>query len=118
MTRLAVPTRLLALSILYCSGFLAADAAAGDQITVRVSVDSSGSQGNRSSRPWSISADGRYVAFHSEASNLVPGDTNGELDAFVHDRLTGETTRVSIDSSGAQRSADSAQPSISAVGRF
>ena len=86
--------------------------------TTRVSVDSSGSQGNGSSALPAISADGRFVAFHSTASNLVPADTNADLDVFVHDRQTGITTRVSVDSSGAQGNATSGGPSISADGRF
>jgi Tol biopolymer transport system component len=86
--------------------------------TTRVSVDSSGAQGNGNSALPAISADGRFVAFHSIASNLVPADTNADLDAFVHDRQTGITTRVSVDSSGAQGNATSGGPSISADGRF
>src|SRR5438045_1531056 len=57
--------------------------------TERVSVDSAGTQGNSGSVRPSISADGRFVAFYSSANNLVPGDTNGVVDVFVHDRLTG-----------------------------
>lgn len=43
----------------------------------------------------SISADGRFVTFGSDASDLVPGDTNGTEDCFVHDVKTRTTTRVS-----------------------
>ncbi|MFH9421582.1 TolB family protein [Streptomyces sp. NPDC017529] len=57
-----------------------------------VSVGSDGTQGNALSGAPEISADGRYVAFYSSASNLVAGDTNGEGDVFVHDRRTGRTT--------------------------
>ena len=49
----------------------------------RVSVDAGGTQGNGASYTPLISADGRYVAFASEASNLVVGDTNGCLDIFA-----------------------------------
>ena len=84
----------------------------------RVSVDSSGNQGNGASSHPSISADGRYVAFESNATNLVPGDTNEVCDIFVHDRKTGKTTRVSIDSSGEQGNDASSRPSISADGRY
>jgi hypothetical protein len=49
-----------------------------------------------------VSGNGRFVSFTSRASNLVPGDTNGVADVFVHDRLTQTTTRVSVTSSGAQ----------------
>jgi Tol biopolymer transport system component len=84
-----------------------------------VSVDSSGNEGNSVSRTPSISADGRFVAFESHASNLVPGDTNDGPDVFVHDRQTGQTTRVSVDSSGTQANARNFfNPSISADGRF
>jgi hypothetical protein len=54
--------------------------------TERVSVSSNGTEGNKSSDDPAISADGRYVAFYSYASNLVPGDTNGKRDVFVRDR--------------------------------
>jgi hypothetical protein len=81
-------------------------------------VDSNGVQGNQSSDVPSISADGRYVAFQSYATNLVAGDTNGNFDVFVHDRLSGVTTRVSVDSSGAQGYGTSSDPSISADGRY
>lgn len=67
-----------------------------------VSTDSNGSQGNCGSLGPSISADGRYVAFVSCASNLVPGDTNGDPDIFLKDIQTGTTTRVSTDSGGNQ----------------
>ena len=85
--------------------------------TTRVSVSSAGGQGNGASSWASISADGRYVAFYSLADNLVPGDTNGEYDVFVHDRDTGQTTRVSVDSAGGQGNDSSYDPSISADGR-
>ena len=91
-------------------------AAAGD--TTRVSVASDGAQGNGYSYHPSISADGRYVAFESDASNLVSGDTNGARDVFVHDRQGGGTTRVSVASDGAQGNGGSAHPSISADGRY
>jgi Tol biopolymer transport system component len=70
--------------------------------TVRVSVDSSGNQGSGRSDWPSISGDGRYVAFGSSAPNLVPGDTNDRSDILLHDRETGETSRVSVDSGGNQ----------------
>jgi Tol biopolymer transport system component len=75
--------------------------------TTRVSVSSDGMQGNNGAGPGSsISADGRFVAFSSDATNLVEGDTNGVRDCFVHDRMTGETTRVSIASDGTQANRD------------
>ena len=87
-------------------------------VTERVSVSSSGQQGNGDSYASSISADGQYVAFMSGASNLVTGDTNWNNDIFVHDRQTGETTRVSLSSTGEQGNNDSRFSSISADGRF
>jgi Tol biopolymer transport system component len=96
------------------------DRAAGT--TERVSVSSSGAQANEASVSPAISADGRFVAFVSFATNLVPGDTNGSFDVFVHDRVTGWTERVSVSSAGAQQTGvpvfDSATPAISADGRF
>jgi archaellum component FlaF (FlaF/FlaG flagellin family) len=86
--------------------------------TTRVSVASDGTEGNGRSWAPSISADGRYVAFYSEASNLVPGDTNGRADVFVHDRLTGQTTRVSVASDGTEGNGASEFPRISADGRY
>ncbi len=83
-----------------------------------VSVSSSGQQGNQGSHYCSISGDGRYVAFQSEASNPVTGDTNGRTDVFVHDVLTGETTRVSVSSTGRQGNDYSRDPSISRDGRY
>jgi Tol biopolymer transport system component len=68
--------------------------------TERVSVDSAGVQGDAISQIPSISADGRYVAFSSRASNLAPGGAGGIDRVYVHDRITGTTTMVSVDSSG------------------
>ena len=87
-------------------------------ITERVSVDSSGVEGNSNSEETSISADGQIVAFYSDASNLVVGDTNGASDIFVHDRATGITERVSVDSSGVEGNRYSFTPSISADGQL
>lgn len=86
--------------------------------TRRVSVDSAGVQGNGSSSMPAISADGRYVAFQSAASNLVEGDTNNVTDIFVRDDLTGVTNRISVHSSGAQGNGSSVMPAISADGRY
>jgi Tol biopolymer transport system component len=86
--------------------------------TERVSVSSSGQQGSGDSYYSSISADGRFVAFHSEAADLVPGDTNGEWDAFVHDRQLWTTERVSVSSSGEQGNGATYYPSINVNGRF
>lgn len=66
----------------------------------------------------SLSADGRYVAFYSDASNLVPGDTNNESDIFVRDRAAGTTERVSVGNDGSQANSSSIDPAISADGRL
>jgi Tol biopolymer transport system component len=86
--------------------------------TTRVSVDSNGNEGNGNSHQASISADGRYVAFNSWANNLVANDNNNRFDIFVHDRQSGETTRVSIDSNGNEANNESLKPSISVDGRY
>lgn len=86
--------------------------------TKLVSVDTNGNVGNSSSFKLAISANGRYVAFESFANNLVPGDTNGELDIFVHDLETGKTEIVSVANNGAPANGKSIQPAISADGRY
>src|SRR5438876_12351552 len=80
--------------------FLAAPTGAAAGTTERVSMDSAGNEGNGGSGGPAISADGRFVAFASYASNLVPGDTNGGADVVVHDRQTGTTERMIVDSAG------------------
>jgi formylglycine-generating enzyme required for sulfatase activity len=87
-------------------------------ITNLISKDSYGNQGNMDSYWPSISRDGRYVAYTSSATNLVRDDTNETSDILVHDRQTGQTTRVSVDSHGNQGNAFSVSASISADGRF
>jgi hypothetical protein len=100
------------------------DVVVRDRVTgqvVRVSVGSDGAQANGASGRPRISASGRYVAFWSEASTLVAGDTNGVRDVFLHDRDADgngvfdetavgarTTTRVSVATSGAQGDAASA----------
>jgi Tol biopolymer transport system component len=86
--------------------------------TELVSVSSAGRRGNRTSWSPSISADGRFVAFASSATDFVAGDTNGQADVFVHDRRSGRTRRVSVSSSWRQGNRRSGEPSISADGRF
>lgn len=90
----------------------------GTTTTVRVSLSSAGGQGNCASSFSSLSADGRFVAFESCADNLVNGDTNEIDDVFVHDRHTGETSRISVSSNGDQGSVGSYAPNISADGRY
>jgi Tol biopolymer transport system component len=86
--------------------------------TERVSLGPNGRQGNADSLRAALSANGRFVAFVSYASNLVPGDTNGERDVFVHDRRTGTTERVSRGRGGVQGNDDSDNPSLSSDGQF
>ncbi|MBI4880298.1 MAG: PD40 domain-containing protein [Planctomycetes bacterium] len=85
--------------------------------TTRVSLSSGEVEGDADSFAPSISGSGRYVAFESWAGNLVPGDSNGDSDVFVHDRKKGKTERVSLRSGGAQPDADSEDPAISGNGR-
>ncbi len=88
--------------------------------TTLISVASDGARSNDLSATPAISADGRYVAFTSRATNLVSDDTNNTEDAFVHDRQTGETTRVSVTSAGIEGNLESYTypDSISANGRY
>lgn len=85
--------------------------------TTRVSVASDGTQGNADSGFAAISGDGRYVAFQSQADNMVPNDTNGKDDVFVHDQETGKTTLVSVAADGAQGNDNSYGAAISANGQ-
>jgi|RhiMethySRZTD1v2_1073278.scaffolds.fasta_scaffold17610_2 Tol biopolymer transport system component len=99
--------------------FAATGGAAGaTATTVRESVGSNGGQANSFGADPAISADGRFVAFISGASNLVPGDTNGAIDVFVRDRQAGTTSRVSVPTGGGQANDFSDVPAISADGRF
>lgn len=88
----------------------------------RVSINSAGIEGNGASwlpsSGWVVSADGRYVAFQSDADNLDPADGNGFTDVFVRDRDLNTTTRVSVDLGGGDANGPSTSPSISANGRF
>ncbi len=87
-------------------------------LTERVSVASGGGQADGDSFYPALSADGRYVVFASDASNLVVGDTNQSRDIFVHDRHTGQTRRVSVSSGGDQADRDATLPAISGDGRY
>lgn len=83
----------------------------------RVSTASDGTQGNQDSWMGAISPDGRHVAFYSSASNLITGD-NGSNFIFIRDRLTNQTTRVSVASDGTKANGSSQQPAISSGGRY
>ena len=85
--------------------------------TTLESVDSAGNQGDGDSLWPVLSADGRFVAYLSGATNLVPGDTNGYTDVFVRDRLAGTTQRVSVSTTGMQGNGSCSHPAISQDGR-
>jgi hypothetical protein len=83
-----------------------------------ISVSSNGTLANGPSTPGEISDDGRYIAFKSTASNLVAGDTNSASDAFIRDRVSGTTTRVSVATDGSQANAGSGSGWLSPDGRY
>jgi len=85
-------------------------------VTERVSLSSDGQPANGDSDAVSITRDGRCVAFQSYATSLVAGDNNASTDAFVHDRQTGRTERVSRERKGKEANNDSFFPVISADG--
>jgi hypothetical protein len=86
--------------------------------TERVSVSSTGEQAALGSNESVVSTNGRYVAFVSFASNLVPGDTNGSHDVFLHDRQTDTTERMSVSSTGEEANSGSFTVAISGDGQF
>lgn len=86
-------------------------------VTVRVSLTSAGAEATGGgSRIPAISATGQFVAFESDATNLVTGDTNGDRDIFRRDIAGGTTVRVSVNSAGAEADGFSREPSISSDG--
>lgn len=91
--------------------------AASQQGTTLVSGGPGGVQGAGNAWSPSLSADGRYVGFLSEASNLVPGDTNGFADIFVRDRLTRTITLASIGADGEPANGNSDYVWLSGDGR-
>jgi Tol biopolymer transport system component len=97
-----------------------AEAAAGE--TSRVSTSSTGAEANNRSSEGDLSADGRFVAYSSFASNLVDDDTNGQGDIFVKDRRTGRNVRINVRTVGQTQlqctGGFSSDPHISATGRF
>ena len=113
-------TRVQTLSIALVLLLTAATGAA--QVITRVSEATAGGAGNGDSRlmvsRWAINSDGRYVAFESDATDLVADDTNGVTDVFVRDVELGTTTRVSVDVNGEDADGPSEDPSISADGRY
>ena len=87
-------------------------------ITTRVSVNTEGGDSDGDSFAPALSADGRYLAFFSEATNLVPNDENDFNDVFLYDRQTGLTTRVSVNTEGGDSNGNSFEPALSADGRY
>ncbi|MBM4014688.1 MAG: calcium-binding protein [Planctomycetes bacterium] len=86
--------------------------------TVRLSVGAGGVEADGESLFPALTPDGRHVAFSSEATNLVAGDTNGVADIFLLDRVAGTLERISVGAAGVEADDDSDRPSISADGRF
>jgi Tol biopolymer transport system component len=86
--------------------------------TVLVSVNTSGAEADSSSFSPSVSGDGRYVAFSSQATDLVIGDSNGLGDIFVRDLTLGVTTRVSVGPGGVEANGGSTAPALSNDGGF
>lgn len=84
--------------------------------TRRVSVSAAGAQANGGSYFPSISDNGRYVVFTSDATNLVPGDTNGKRDVFRKDMVTGAIVRVSVGAGGTQANGASDGARVSSAG--
>lgn len=74
----------------------------GGTTTTRVSVGPGDLQADGHSTNPVVSGDGRFVVFQSAATNLVPGDTNGQPDIFVHDRVTHVTERINVGNDGSQ----------------
>ncbi|MFA0833580.1 MAG: Ig-like domain-containing protein [Methanobacterium formicicum] len=87
-------------------------------VTQRLSVSSTGEEGNGDSYEPSISSDGCYVTFYSYASNLVENDTNGVNDIFVYNRLLKTIKLISISFNGEEANSDSYEPFISTDGNF
>jgi hypothetical protein len=100
----------------YSSDIFVHDLSTGE--TRRVSLSSDGIEADFYSYSSSISSDGRYVAFESESANLVPDDFNYISDIFVHDRDTGETTRMSVASDGTEANDYNYAPAISGNGQY
>ncbi len=101
---------------LFLSAVLAVPAAA--QVTELQSAGLAGAPADGASGNPALTPDGRFVAFVSSATNLVPGDTNGKTDVFVRDRHAGTIERVSVSSAGGQADFESDEPAISPDGRF
>jgi len=109
---------LLAAAVFLAAGQQKASAQPESSFTELISIGYDGSPANGQSENPVISPDGRYVAFASEASNLVYGDVNSKKDIFLYDRLSKITELVSVSSDGTQGNGDSWDPTISADGHY
>ena len=102
-------------------GALAAPTAPNTIELVSAALDGGGGDSESGSSSWkelSVSGNGRYIVFSSLATDLVPGDTNGQKDVFVRDTVTGRTTRASVGTGWVEGNGMSRQGSISADGRY
>jgi Tol biopolymer transport system component len=87
-------------------------------VTTRQSVDTTGSDSDGASRYPAMDSSGRYLAFESDASDLVSGDANGVRDVFVRDRFSHTTERASLDEDGGESNGISSRATLSADGRY
>jgi len=99
-------------------GLVAALAALGTGLGCAAAAAPAPAAGNKTSYTPAVSRDGRYVAFASDATNLVAGDTNGKRDIFVRDTVAKKTRRVSIGAGTTQANGSSFWPKISDNGRY
>ena len=89
-----------------------------EKTTKRINLAANGNQANGSSDLGDISDDGRYISYTSDASNLVPDDSNGQSDIFVYDLTTNSTQRINLANNGTQANGDSSSSSLSSDGRY
>lgn len=103
--------------LLLTTSVLMAASAQGESTAI-LSVNAQGQAANGGSARPAISSDGRFVAYESSASDLVPGDTNSQTDIFLHELRTNTVTRVSVGANGTQSNGGSTSPAISQDGRY
>lgn len=113
-----VTRRLLTAAGVVTALALGAPALVAAQTTTRVSVGSGGGENNGHNYWGAVSTTGRYVAFSSDATNVVPGDTNAKTDVFWRDTVTGEVQRVSVNDDGVQGNGRSFASAVSKDGRL
>lgn len=107
-----------AMAVLSAASAVSAPGPAQRPDTERVTLSATGEQADGAAYGPLLSADGRFAAFGADASNLVPGDTNGLADVFVRDLRKGTVERVSVGPGGTQADGDSTALGISADGRY